>query len=181
MFLTPWIQHIHAPCNDKLSFRVILWIFILSSVQFYIFAWVSNSDKRPSYVSWIINLGVFSMKIDEPMFQFLCHFDIFWLGFESLKVGSLLLSCWCKLFRILGGPVWLVITLTQLTKMRKFLLNCILEARDFLCFNFEIMKNPFDQFLNAIPNAICNFLLVSSFADLSRPMFVMSLLEIYDR
>ena len=111
----------------------------------------------PNNVSWLSTLGVFSVHTKEPIFYILSHFKSVWLGFESLKVCHLLLSCWCKLFWILGGPFWLVITLTQLTKMRKFLLNCILEVIDLLCFNFELMMNPFDQFLNMIPNAICNF------------------------
>ena len=65
--------------------------------------------------------------------------------------------------------------------MMKLILCCILEVIDFLCFNFELMKNPFDQFSNTIPNATCNFLLVSRNEDFLEPLFVMSYLKIWDR
>ena len=104
--------------------------------------------------SWLSTLGVFSFNIKNPMFYILSHFESVWLGFESLKVGHLLLSCWCELFKILGSPVWRVIILTQLTQMLKFLLHCIVNVRDLLCFKFQLMTNPFDQFSNVIPNGI---------------------------
>ncbi len=116
---------------------------------------------------YISTLGIFIVHNKEPMFHILSHFEFIWLGFEFFKVGLLLMSCWCELFRILGGPIWLVIILTQLTKMTKFLLYSI------LCFNFELMMNQFDQFLNVIPNATRNFLLVSIKVDWSVHQFMM--------
>ena len=127
-----------------------------------------------SNVPWLTTLGVFIVHTKEPIFHILSHFESVWLGFESLKVGQLLFSFICTLHTFLGSPVWRAIYLTQLIEMIKLILNFILKVRDLLCFNFELMTNPFDQFSNAIPNATCNFLLVSRSVDLSEPLFVMS-------
>ena len=128
----------------------------------------------PSFVSWLTTLGVSSVYTRECMFHILSHFKSVWLGFEPLKVGSLLFSYFCNLHTFLGSPVWHAITLTQLTKMLKFLFCCIINVRDMLCFKFQLMMNLFDQFSNTILNAICNFLLVSRNVDWLVPLFEMS-------
>lgn len=56
--------------------------------------------------------------------------------------------------------------------MIKFLLNCVVNIKDFLCFNFQVLTNLFDMFLKMIPNAIYNISLVSTFVDLLVPLFV---------
>ena len=111
----------------------------------------------PRIVSWLATLRVSNIHTWEPMFQISNRFESVWLGFESLKVGQLLFSWLCTLHIFLEGPVWRVITLTQLTKILKFLLHCIVDVRDLLCFKFQLMTNPFDHFSNAIPNtfSIC--------------------------
>ena len=127
----------------------------------------------PRNVLWPTTLMMFSMHIKEPMFHISSCFNMFWQGFESLKVGCLLLLWWCILFRISESPVWPVITLTQLILLRKFLFYFILEVKDLLCFRFELMMNLFDHFLNVIPHAICKVLLVPKFR-LIVTMFEMS-------
>ena len=108
-------------------------------------------------VSWLTTLDMFSMHIREPMFQISAHFEFVWLGFESIKVGQLLFSYIYTLHRILGSLVWRAITLTQLTWILKFLLCCILDVKESLCFKFHLMMNPIDQFSNMISNGISNF------------------------
>ena len=127
----------------------------------------------PINVLWFSALGVSSIYTWEPMFHISICFEFVSLGFESLKVGQLSMSCWYKMFKVVGSPVWCTITFDQSTKMLKFILCCIIDIKDMLCFNFEPMKNPFDQFSNMILNAISIILLVSAFADLLEPLFVM--------
>ena len=57
----------------------------------------------PSYVSCFTTLRMFSMHNREPMFQVSSHFDMFWLGFNSLKVGHLLF-CACVVVHNSGKP-----------------------------------------------------------------------------
>ena len=127
----------------------------------------------PRNVSWLSPLGVSSVCTWEPMFHILSHFEFVWVGFESLKVGQLLFSCICTLRIFLGGLVWHVISFDQLTKMIKFILNYIVWVRYLLFFNFELMRNPFDQFSNVIPFAIFRVSLVFWSADQSGALFEM--------
>lgn len=67
-----------------------------------------------------------------------------------------------------------------MTQMRKFMLHHILGVKELLRFRFEVMTNPFDQFSNAILNAIYNFSLVVRDADWSGALFMMTYLLIWD-
>ena len=127
----------------------------------------------PRNISWIATLGMFNMHIKEPMFQFLACFKFVWLGFKTLKVGQLLFCAFVQLFTIQGSPLRLVITLTPLIWMNKFLLHCVLGVRHFIYSKFEVMKNPFSQFANMIPNAISIVLQVVKCLDWSVPLFDM--------
>ena len=47
-YLTPFIQYMHVSYDDKVLVQVILWSVILSIAQIYIFALVSNNERKPS-------------------------------------------------------------------------------------------------------------------------------------
>ena len=139
--------------NDKVSLWALWRCPSLSMCQI----WISTLSVKqrqeavfapeyltPTNVSWLAALGVCNILTWEPMFHILSRFKFVWLGFESLKVGHLLFSCICTLHIFLGSPVWRAINLTQLIQMLKFLLRCIVNVRDLLCFKFHLMTNPFD-------------------------------------
>ena len=114
------------------------------------------------------------------MFQISNRFESVWLGFEPLKVGQSQFSSFCTLHTFLGSPVWRAIKFDQLTIILKFLLHCIVDVRNLLCFKFQLLTNPFEWFSNAIPNGISNFSLVSVFADWLVALFVALYLQTHD-
>ena len=128
----------------------------------------------PDYESWPATLGVPSIHIQEPMFQISCRFESILLGFESLKVGQFQFSSFCTLHTFLGSPVWRAIKFDQLIIILKFLLHCIVDVRNLLCFKFQLLTNPFEWFSNAIPNGISKVSLVVRDADQSKALFKMS-------
>ena len=66
-----------------------------------------------------------------------------------------------------------MISLTQLTQMKKLFLHCVSGVKHFLCSTFEIMTNPFDQFANMLKNPVYIVLLWLRYPDWSVPLFDM--------